>query len=639
MPAKTCCCIFLFVCLTAHAQVADSVRTLHEVTVFGNGFGNYTTGSRLTRLDSTLLARYNTGSLSEVLALQLPLYFKNYGQNQLSSVAFRGTSSSQTNVLWNGFSLNSPTLGSSDFSVLPAFGVSQVEIQHGNGAALWGTGSIGGSILLTSRPVFGKGLQLNFQTETSRFGSHDFSIRPLKISYLSDAIQTRFSTPTLHFATALWQNHAGNDFPYRNTAVFGNPDTRQVNAAFRQQGFTQDLDWKFARTGLLSAKVYYTHTNRQAQPSMLEANQGNYRIDDSFRVMLSGQYQSRFGETTLKTAFFRDALNWNGASSPAKSLQTQWLHEIIFSTKGSVKAGVEVQVFEAELAGNYHRHEVRHAAFLLTRYQPFDPLTLTLNLRQAWVQGFDPPFTPQLGAEYRLYQSHKQQVVLKGNVGKGYRVPTLNDRYWIGGGNPDIRPENSFGYEGGALYRLTALHLLLTTEATYYHNHITDWIQWTPSGSQDVWSPRNLLAVKTAGLEVSEKISLSRKNTKFALQLQYYLTRSVYAASENPEDVGRQLEFTPLQSFQANGRFQGKYWFGNVNVTATGIRNTFGYTTVMPGYSLTNLLLGRSMKLGKIQSQLLFKCNNFFNTKYQSYAYYAMPSRSYSLSLRFQFNP
>ncbi|MBC8112514.1 MAG: TonB-dependent receptor, partial [Verrucomicrobia bacterium] len=462
------------------SQSKDTVYHLEEVKIYGSALQKYTSGSRIVRLDSTLLQNYNTASLTELLQLQLPLYFKNYGQNQLNSVAFRGTSANHTNVLWNGFSVNSPTFGSSDFSSLPAFGFNQVAIQYGNATSVWGSGSIGGSILLGSKPVFGKGFQASFQTETSRFGSGDFSFNPLKINYFSNQAQVRFSAKELHVATSLWQNQAENNFPYQNFTAFGNPEVRQENAVFRQKGFTQDLDWKFSTRGLFSAKFWYTNTYRQAQPSMLTANNGDYRIDDSFRLLLSGSYQTHLGETTVKTAFFRDALNWNGADSPVKSYQTQVLQEKEFSDKFSVKAGAELQVFEADIAGNYSRSETRSSFFVLTDLQPINKLHLTFNLRQAWVTGFNPPFTPHFGLSFEAYTSHFQTLTLKGNIGRGYRVPTLHDRFWVGGGNPDLRPENSQGYEGGILHKMRVKHWQFSTEATYYRNRIREWIQWTP---------------------------------------------------------------------------------------------------------------------------------------------------------------
>lgn len=622
------------------AQKLDTAHTypLQEVRVTGSALNRYASGSRITRIDSSLVAQYNSSSLAEVLQWQMPLYFRNYGQGQLNSLTFRGTSSNHTNVLWNGFSINSPTAGGSDFSILPAFGYSQVEVQHGNSASLWGSGSIGGSVLIGSKPVFGQGWQLQAQAETSRFGSGDFSFSPLKINYYSTQAQLQYSNARVHWAGSVWKNQAENNFPYRNTFAFGSPEVRQVNAAFQQWGTTQDLDWKFAPKGLFSAKLWYTHTYRQAQPSILEANNGDYRIDESLRLMLSGNYQTTWGETTLKTALFRDALNWNGDNSPVWSSQTQWLHEKQFSPLLSIKAGLEYQHFRADIAGNYSKSENRQSAFLLTEFRPVQELTLILNLRQAWVTGFQAPFTPHLGINYSLYKSANQELSAKGNIGRSYRIPTLHDRFWIPGGNLSLQPETSFGYESGLAHQIRVNRWQWTTEATVYQNNVENWIQWVPS-NQGIWSPQNVQSVRTRGLELSHQIRYTQNSIQISVKTQYFLTQAIYQKSETATDIGKQLPFTPLHNFLILGQIQYKQWAGLINYSLTGIRENFGNSPPAAPYGLSNASVSRSLKFPRLTLQLALKCTNVLNTQYQTYGYYAMPGRSFSLSLRGQFHP
>ncbi len=623
--------------LAAHAQKLDTAQTyrLQEVTVTGSALTHYTAGSRLTRLDSNLVSQYSSSSLSEVLQLQMPVYFRSYGQGQLSSLTFRGTSANHTNVLWNGFSINSPTFGSSDFSVLPAFGYSRVEVQHGNSASLWGSGSIGGSVLLSSSPVFSKGWHLQAHAETSRFGSDDFSLSPLKVNYFTTQAQLQYSNSRFHWAGSGWQTHAENNFPYRNTFAFGSPEVRQENAAFRQWGTTQDINWKFAPKGVFSAKIWYTHTYRQAQPSMTEANNGNYRIDESLRTMLSGSYQMPWGETTLKTAFFRDALNWNGENSPVYSYQTQLVHEKQVAPSLSVKGGLEYQYFLAAITGNYRRGENRQSAFLLSEFRPLPPLTLILNLRQVWATGFSPPFTPHLGVNYRIYKTANQEVKAKGTIGRSYRLPTLHDRFWIPGGNASLQPETSFGYEAGLAHQIFARRWQWISEATFYQNNVSNWIQWIPSDQGD-WSPQNVQSVRTRGMELSHQIRYTQNSIRISIKTQYFLSQSIYLKPENAADKGKQLPFTPLHTFTILGQIQYKRWSGVWNHGLTGKRENFGDTPPAAPFEVSNASVSREFVVQKTTLQLVLKCNNAFHTQYQTYGYYAMPGRSFSLSIRAQ---
>src|SRR5690606_22633790 len=84
---------------------------LEEISVTGEPFQRFSTGSAY--LEVSLAA---SATLEEALTGENSVYFKTYGNHQLSSISFRGTSASQTNVLWHGVPANYPTLGQMDFS-------------------------------------------------------------------------------------------------------------------------------------------------------------------------------------------------------------------------------------------------------------------------------------------------------------------------------------------------------------------------------------------------------------------------------------------------------------------------------------------------------------------------------------------
>src|SRR6188768_3346940 len=91
---------------SAFAQVGDTTY-LKEVRVYGIPVTSYSTGSKIEHL----LNGSEVMTASDKLINETSFYFKTYGNNQLSTIALRGTSASQTAVLWNGININAPTLG------------------------------------------------------------------------------------------------------------------------------------------------------------------------------------------------------------------------------------------------------------------------------------------------------------------------------------------------------------------------------------------------------------------------------------------------------------------------------------------------------------------------------------------------
>ena len=96
-------------------------------------------------------------SLSDFLQRETALYVKEYGRGMSSYLAIRGTSSTHTSIDWNGQSLLVPTLGQADLSHIPTYFFDNMTIHVGGNSALYGNGSMGGSIQLRTAPKFEKG--------------------------------------------------------------------------------------------------------------------------------------------------------------------------------------------------------------------------------------------------------------------------------------------------------------------------------------------------------------------------------------------------------------------------------------------------------------------------------------------------
>ena len=98
--------------------------------------------------------------------------------------------------------------------------------------------------------------------------------------------------------------------------------------------------------------------------------------------------------------------------------------------------------------------------------------------------------------------SKRGNIVAKSSVSRNHRFPTLNDLYFLPGGNPDLRSESGFSYEAGLSFAVGKRERLLAVgSASWYDQHIDDWILWlsTPKG---FFSPRNIKQVHAYGVEM-----------------------------------------------------------------------------------------------------------------------------------------
>ena len=620
---------------------ADSVRRLAAqlpaVRVQGTKPSRFAVGSRVTTLDSAALAQHRAGTLADVLASRTPLYIKNYGPGQLATVSFRGTAAQHTAVLWNGFNISLPTLGQSDFALLPVTGAAEVSVQHGPASATYGNGAVGGTVLLTSPVRWGAGLRLAAQGEAGSFGLG------------AGSVEGSFSNQQLAVRTAVSYRESRNDFRYPLPQGSGTTWQRNPNSALRQSSFAQDATLRVGTAGEVQAAVWLTTSHRHLQPGIGSNNDQAQQYDQSQRFLLGYRHQaSPRHESGVRAAWFEDVLdyglqNTDASKSRVRTTQVQADHTITFRPNLSLRLGAEAQRFAAHVLDYLDGTEVvehRFSGFGLLRYDPLPTLRLTANVRQAVLPGRRPPLTPTLGAEWQLAHTTTQLVIAKASFSRSYRAPTLNERYWRPGGRPDLLPENSRGYEAGLRHELTAPNnLTLHTELTAYYQLVDDWVQWTP-GAGGVWSPRNLRQVRAQGLEANTQLGWQPAGSRYALTtgLLYAYTQSqkVRGTATDPDPVGQQLAYVPLHSAAFTTQHTWRNWQAGTTLTFTGFRYiNAAATDFLPAYTLLNASAGYTLRLPKAWAlTVLAQGYNLTNLSYQSYAYRAMPLRSGAVSLR-----
>ena len=613
----------------AAAQQDTAQYELRVVEIFGKPAEVYAVGSRVVSLDSAFLQANSSRSLTDALQQRTPIYFKTYGASGISSVSFRGTGATHTAVLWNGLNIAMPSLGQSDFATIPVSGVGAVAVQHGSASSNYGNGAIGGAVLLYSPEYNGQGFGAELQQQASSFGNY-------------------FSNAAVHYAgkklsvggSGYWQL-AQNKFKYKDISRFGAPERTQDHARVQQHGFTQDLVWHLTPKRNLALRSWYTHTDREVQPTLGAANSNAKQLDQNLRLLAEFDNRSRWGETSIKAGYFSDFLRFTDnntfSETDIKTYQVQAEQTYTYGQRWSLRGGLNLQRFEADVQGYGGQvEENRAAAFALFRFDPIEPLQLSLNLRQQFIKGYNPAPTPTLGASWRFFAQGEHQLYLKGNVSGSYRVPTLNERFWRPGGNPNLKPEQGWNYESGLRHTYTLGRLQLESEATLYRMLVDNWVQWMP-GTAAYWSPVNLQKVRSQGIELSSRISKRIDELTTAVTAGYTYTSAEQIASyEGPGELDRQLAYVPLHkaTLATDATFRSWSFISSLNYTGKRYTNNTN-TGSLPGFALLDLALNKSLKLGEQTLVATARVDNATDTRYTTMQNQPMPGRQYTLGLRF----
>ena len=161
-------------------------------------------GLQRTSLDSLALKENVALSMADVLAYNSSVFVKNYGRATLSTVAFRGTSPSHTAVTWNGMEINSPMLGMTDFSTIPAFFIDKASLLHGTSSVNVAGGGLGGAVRLFTEPRRSDGWGLQYVQGIGSFNTFD------------EFLHVNYGHGRWHTSTRAVFSSSPNDYKFRN---------------------------------------------------------------------------------------------------------------------------------------------------------------------------------------------------------------------------------------------------------------------------------------------------------------------------------------------------------------------------------------------------------------------------------------
>lgn len=613
-----------FIASNSSGQGADTVL-LQEVVITSSAISEFSIGARVTTLDSTILSADPGMSLAAALRQTSPVYIKSYGNGMLSSISFRGTGASHTSILWNGLNIGYPMLGQSDLTVLPIFLNPEITLQHGSASALYGSGAIGGTInLAASSPK--PGLTLSLMQEAGSFSTF---FTGGNISYAKN---------NSYFNLKGFIKSSKNDFPYKNTAKINSPIEKQQNASYGGAGIDLEGQVRVSPASKIQLALQFIKFNREVQPSINDRNNTDQQDDTNLRTRAAYFYNFRKSELQIDYAYLNDQIIFNQAKTQAAQnvfglkLSGAFASKFTYNLGGHFK---QIVVKSPFFAGD-EAEEKRSSLYGSLKYSPHK-WQITANLRQTFVSGYEVPFTPSVGLEYLLVNRTKHQATIKYQLGSGYRVPTLNDRFWQPGGNVNLRPESSLSVEVG-LAGKTKKTEILAYEITIYHMKVDNWILWLPEGSY--WSPQNIKTVAGSGLEVN--ITINQKISAYTLRwlVNYAYTRSINQTGIDAFDrsVGKQLPYVPLNNGNLSVTISHNQWTLGLVMDVTGKRFvTADNESVLPAFALLDFQASKTFKTKALDVVAFVNLNNILNSSYQNIKNKAMPGFNFNAGIKINF--
>ena len=655
--------------IVAQAQEDDTrdwaTRGIHirEVSVYGQR-PMKEIGAQETKFDTIALKENIALSMADVLTFNSAIFVKNYGRATLSTVAFRGTSPSHTQVSWNGMKINNPMLGMTDFSMIPSYFIDDASLLHGTSSVNETGGGLGGAVKLATRPANANGFGVQYIQGIGSFKTFDEFLR---LTYGDSHWQV---------STRAVYSSSPNDYKYRNHDKKENvydedmniidqyyPIERNRSGSYRDFHLLQEVYYNTGHGDRFGLNAWYIDSNREL--AMLTVDHGdqtdfdNRQRENTFRGVVSWDHLRDSWKVSTKAGYIYTWMAYdykrdlgNGVMAHMTRSRSR-INTIYGQVDGEYYIGSK-WLFTANVTLHQHLVESRDKNIVLqdgnkgivgyikarpelsgsvsAKWRPSDRFGASIVLREDMYGTKWTPLIPALFVDGLL--SKKGNIIAKASISRNYRFPTLNDLYFLPGGNPDLRSESGWTYDSGVSFAIGKQDIYsLSGSATWFESFIKDWIIWLPT-TKGFFSPENIKDVHAYGIELKGNLDVALgREWQMGANATFSWTPSINEGEpRTPADrsVGKQLPYVPEYSSTITGRLSWRKWsflykWCYYSERFTMSSNDLSLTGKLPPYFMSNISLERTISLRCADLSLKGAVNNLFNEEYLSVLSRPMP--------------
>lgn len=524
-----------------------------------------------------------------------------------TSIYLRGTSTNQTLVLVDGIRIRSATTGAASLQYIPLSQIDRVEVVRGPRSTLYGADAVGGVIQVFTRSgeagtrgevtvgggshgtaegraffatasgnshyslgighLRSDGIDAQKNDVPDAFGWGNTPDEPDKDGYREDSLSVRFGH----------EFSPGNSLQFTGLHAEGESEydgTSQNSADFIQQAL--GLTLHLLPTDTLSVT---------AQASQSQDRSENF-LDGTFSSLFDTKQQQFSVQGDL---FLRD--------SDVLTIGNDY-------TKDKVRSDTDYDERSRDNSALFTQYQLEHMNH-----------SILVGVRYDDNEQFGSHTTYNAGYGLRLPHDLKLDL----NYGTAFRAPTFNELYYPdpwgwGGGNPDLKPEESTSYEISLQQSLPNAYWRTSIFRTEIDNMISGW------------PAENISRARIDGVEL---------DGGYRLTSQWNISAAITLQDPKDRDSGNLLARRAEQMATVN--LDGDFGKARVGVTAQGFSERYddGANTVrLPGYGLLHLRGEYDIAPNWL---LQARIENVLDKEYEEVATYNTPGRSAYLYASYRF--
>ena len=405
------------------------------------------------------------------------------GPGGVTSVFLRGANPNQTKVFIDGIAVSDPSNpnGEFDFGQLLTNDIERIEVLRGPQSGLYGADAIGGVISIITKKGEGPP-KVTTTVEGGSFGTFN------QFGSLSGS-QDRFN---YSFNVGHWLS---TSTPVTPLDILP-PGQRRINDFYDNQTYSTKLGYDFNEYVTINYVARYTDamlkfTGDNPFTSIPNPTQSHqfvqqfYSRGETVVSLFDGRFKNYFGINYTHTSNLNTSPNFAPTENGGQRVRYDW---------GGVITAIPGQTF---LLGLQNEKDTLNTNFPTplsassTTNSAYAEAQLAYNKMAFFVANVRYDNNDTFGAHttYRLAPAvivPETETKLKASYGTGFKAPTLNQRFvsfpdFNFFANPNLKPEEAAGWDAG--FEQPLFKDRVRFGATYFHNDITNLIQFTSTGT------------------------------------------------------------------------------------------------------------------------------------------------------------
>lgn len=569
--------------------------SLHAVTVTADK------GVIISRTD--ILSVKNSFTITDVLLQSPGLHVgDNGGLSGLKTVSLRGMGSAHTTIYLDGVRIGNMQSGQNDLGMLGLENVKYATVDYAQNSVSF----------TTARPIFLNGPVAGKASFSA--GSFGTWIPSLRLDFrLSDRISLS--------ANAGGTFSKGN-FTYSDQQVRTNNDLKQMRAGVDLFGSMDN--------GEYHVKAFFNRAERGTPgptewPSDDRQKDMNTFIQSTFSKKFSPLYTLRLsGKSSYDSIYYTST--WGDSQYDQSELQLNSAHDFQIKPWWKLSAAADLQWDDLKSSA----YEAARTTVFTAIASSFITERIAANLALEYNGSFD------RGALVRHYLS--PSVDIRYSIMKGldimafgrraHRVPTFNELYYVGYGNPDLKPEDAWLTDIGLDFeRSVGDSWSIRAKANAFYNRLTNKITSAPTPEDPaIWQPYNIGKVRSAGFDLTGGFShegtfIYSFDAKYSYQSALDITPDSYT-------FGSQIPYIARHTIILNGTIGWKGWeLHPLWQLRAGRRDGTGD---LPAWNTLDLVISKSISFDRTGSLTLkFASRNIMDCRYETVSGYPMPGRNF----------